>query len=95
MISSSFYDVIFDLDNYVISKERLANVTHFVSMRQLLPFSPILFAPDCSSSSGIDFILPNIFMQVMFKNVSHVSFYILISKDFSLCNVCQFSETLY
>ena len=48
MMSSSFYDVIFDLDNDVISKERLANVTYFLSMRQLLPFSPILFAPDCS-----------------------------------------------
>jgi len=51
MISSSFYDVIFGLDNDVISKERLAKVTYFLSMRQLLPFSPILFAPDCNCSA--------------------------------------------
>jgi len=71
MMSSSFYDVIFGLDNDVISKERLAKVTYFLSMRHLLPFSPIIFAPycSCSASAKTNFIHVLLYVKIGLNGV--------------------------
>ena len=81
MMSSNFYDVIFDLDNDAISKVRLANVTYFLSMRQLLPFSPILFGPDCISTWSTSKLIQ--YIVILNINIS-------ISIIKSLCSLCWF-----